>query len=133
MNGRVKRASGNGTVLIIDDDPDMRDLYYDELMSMGFKHILEAENGKRGLEIYRGHADEIVLIILDMRMPVMDGAATFRALNHDPDRKAKVLISTTEVETPLVKALLEEGADKALSKFNLFEDFRPAVFELIGL
>ena len=58
------------TVLVIEDDPDMRELERTAL-SCGGHHVVLAPNGREGLEaLERGRP---CLILLDLMMPVMDG------------------------------------------------------------
>ena len=47
--------------------------------------VLTAADGSQGLALYAQHREEIGLVLTDMMMPVMDGAATIRALRKmDP-------------------------------------------------
>ncbi len=68
-----------GTVLVVDDEPSLRLLTSEILHDLGFETVLAA-NGREALEQLRASAAPIVLIILDMMMPVMDGAETLRAI-----------------------------------------------------
>ena len=56
-------------VLLVDDDPDVRELVSRMLQNEGIE-VIEAKNGKEGLEML---AQEPDLIILDLEMPVMNG------------------------------------------------------------
>lgn len=78
---------GTETILIIDDDPDIRELCRDMLEPRGYT-ILTAENGSEGISIFRGKKDNISLVILDMIMPKMGGSEVFQALRTiKPDIK----------------------------------------------
>lgn len=57
------------TILIAEDDPDIRDGVRILLSGEGY-HIIEAENGTRALEVFRPEVD---LVILDIMMPGMSG------------------------------------------------------------
>ena len=57
------------TILIVEDDPDIRDGVRILLAGEGY-HILEAENGLRALELFDPEVD---LVILDIMMPGMSG------------------------------------------------------------
>ena len=67
------------TILIAEDDPDIRDGVRILLAGEGY-HILEAENGTRALEIFNPEVD---LVILDIMMPgsrpCCGGTASIRA------------------------------------------------------
>lgn len=76
---------GTETVLIIDDEPDVRELCKDLLVPLGYR-ILVAENGSAGINLYREKQAEIHLVILDMIMPKMGGNEVFhslKAINKD--------------------------------------------------
>jgi len=77
--GQIQDLLGTNTsgmnALIVDDDPEARDLLTRLLSSNGISTIT-AENGKEGLERL---SNELDLIILDLSMPVMDG---FEFLTH---------------------------------------------------
>ncbi|NRA67270.1 MAG: response regulator [Pseudobacteriovorax sp.] len=61
-------------ILVLDDEPDIRDLL--KMILEDFKEpIIEAENGSKGLELLDKHSNDIKLVISDMNMPVMDGMA----------------------------------------------------------
>ena len=58
-------------VLLIDDEPDLRECIAELLEGEGYK-VKQAENGKAALEILKtGHTPRV--IVLDYMMPVMDG------------------------------------------------------------
>lgn len=62
---------GPGRVLIIDDEPDVRELFQDILQGAGFDAV-SAESGAEGLEILRTDP-RIRVVLLDLLMPEMDG------------------------------------------------------------
>ena len=61
---------GAATVLVVDDDPDIRDFVQFGLEDEGYR-VLTASHGQAALNLLRRSA--VNLILLDMRMPVMDG------------------------------------------------------------
>lgn len=75
--------SGNphcsATVMIVDDEMPIREALYDLLSSEGM-HVLLAADGHEGVALYHIHQAEIDLILLDMKMPGMNGAQTLVAL-----------------------------------------------------
>lgn len=67
-------------ILIIDDDPDIRDVLNLTLTEEGYD-VLEAENGKVGLDLLREKAPN--LVIVDYNMPVMNGPSLCAAVKKD--------------------------------------------------
>ncbi|MDK2971371.1 MAG: two-component system, chemotaxis family, CheB/CheR fusion protein [Candidatus Sumerlaeota bacterium] len=70
---------GSGTVLLVDDEQIVRTVGSRMLERLGFK-VLTAEDGVHAMEVFHAHADEIVLVLLDLTMPRRDGEETFREL-----------------------------------------------------
>ncbi len=88
--GRLQ--AGHGTVLIVDDEPQMVRVYGRMLEKAGYR-VLTALSGALAIEQVRAHGAEIALVILDMTMPEMSGARTFDAVRAlVPD--LKVLLSS---------------------------------------
>ena len=77
------------TILVVDDDPGNRSVLRDVLSPLGFV-IEEAENGQQAIE----RASDIAadLILMDMRMPVMDGFAATRHIRRMPEPLCNVCI-----------------------------------------
>ena len=123
------------TILVIDDNDDVRGTFIDLLTLMGFQSVLEARNGMEGVKVYVEHIDEIKLIILDLEMPVMDGAAFFHEflrINQGHERRAKVLLATGRCNCPVVNRLLEEGLDMAIPKPTEMDIIKKDICELLG-
>jgi len=72
-------VAGNGTVLVIDDEDDVRELCRDMLEPLGYT-VLLAAGGGAGVNVFREMKDDISLVILDMIMPKMGGSEVFQAL-----------------------------------------------------
>jgi CheY-like chemotaxis protein len=70
--------------LVIDDDPDIREILTAFLEGEGFG-VATAKDGVEALDMIRSETPD--LIILDMLMPNMDGFTVFRKL-HEPDWEA---------------------------------------------
>jgi len=75
-------VSSGATILVIDDDPIMRDLTSRNLRREGYRVFL-ANDGPSGLAIAR--AEKPAAIVLDVLMPGMDGWAVLSALKKDPE------------------------------------------------
>ena len=79
-----------GGILVVDDDPDLREFLRLVLTSMGFE-VTSAANGREALDDMDGHDPD--LILLDMKMPVMDGWEFCRALEGRDARPPIVVLT----------------------------------------
>ena len=68
-------ARGEGLVLVVDDEPAIRSLVQRSLESLGYT-VLVAEHGGQALDLLDRSLDPISLVLLDLAMPVLDGAET---------------------------------------------------------
>ncbi len=84
-----------GRVLVIDDDPNIRDLLARNLSRDGYD-VLLAEDGSRGLELARSH--DLVAITLDVMMSGMDGWSVLRALKSDEATRNIPVVMVTIVD-----------------------------------
>jgi len=106
-----RAASASGTLLVIDDDPEARNLMRRFLGKEGF-HIEEAADGETGIRLARELRPDV--ITLDVLMPGMDGWAVLAALKGDPALAAiPVILATIVDEEHLGFAL---GASEYLTK-----------------
>jgi signal transduction histidine kinase/CheY-like chemotaxis protein len=79
----LPRACGQ-LVLVVEDETSIRDIAKQTLEGFGYR-VLLASNGAEAASCYAVHREEIDVVIIDMMMPVMDGAATIRVLEFlDP-------------------------------------------------
>src|SRR4051812_31434125 len=68
-------------VLAIDDEPGILGLLRRALPPHGFT-VLTADGGQAGVELYRVDPDAVGVVLLDVRMPGLDGPATLAALRQ---------------------------------------------------
>jgi CheY-like chemotaxis protein len=71
--------AGSGTILLIDDEEDAREVGSLVLQRVGFETVT-AGDGERGLELFRSRAEDVVCVLLDLTMPRLDGVETHRML-----------------------------------------------------
>jgi signal transduction histidine kinase/DNA-binding response OmpR family regulator len=90
------RATGAGrTLLVIDDDPEARDIVERFLRKDGFE-VVTAGSGEEGLRL--AHKLKPVAITLDVMMPDMDGWSVLRALQADPVLREIPVVMLTVVD-----------------------------------
>jgi len=80
-------------VLLIDDDPALMRLMKFTLREEGF-NVAQAANGAEGLQGVDSHRPQA--IVLDMQMPVMDGAAFYQELRSRGDETPVLIISAND-------------------------------------
>jgi two-component system cell cycle sensor histidine kinase/response regulator CckA len=74
--------TGHGElILVVDDEAAVRHITRLTLETHGYR-VLEAQDGAEGVAVYAQHREDIQLVISDMDMPVMNGAAMIRSLER---------------------------------------------------
>lgn len=112
--------AGKGCILIIDDEDIIRTTARLMLEKLGYE-IVEAENGKEGLAMYREYSDTIDVVLLDMLMPVMDGTECFHKL-QEIDPGVSVIISSGFTRDADLHRMREDGLQGFVRKpYNLAE------------
>ena len=77
--------AADGCILVVDDEPVVRDLARTVLERVGFR-VLIADGGEEALDIYRQQGSEIDLILLDYIMPRLNGVQVLKELQQlDPE------------------------------------------------
>jgi DNA-binding response OmpR family regulator len=99
------------TVLIVDDEANIRELIAVYLTAAGFA-VHQAADGRSGLAAALGSAPD--LVILDIMLPGLDGLAVCRAL-RESSRVPIIMLTARDSDLDKV-ALLESGADDYITK-----------------
>ena len=101
-------------ILLVDDEPDILEFVKYTLVKEGYE-VFTAQNGAEALKAAAQHRPH--LILLDMMMPVMDGAQTCRAIREDPQlRDTMVVFLSALGEEEQQLAGFGVGADDYLTK-----------------
>jgi two-component system, sensor histidine kinase and response regulator len=124
--GRLAPGQTPPRVLVAEDTPESRLLMIKTLQSTGFE-VLEAENGMEAVQLFEERQPDLVL--MDMRMPVMDGYEAIQRIRSSRQGKTTPIIAVTasafEEDRQKILAL---GADNFVSKpmraDELFEKIR---------
>jgi two-component system alkaline phosphatase synthesis response regulator PhoP len=102
------------TVLVVDDEEDIRELVALNLNREGFK-VIGADSGEQALK--RARFDPPDLIVLDLMLPGMDGLEVCRKIKADPKtRQIPIVMLTAKSEDADVVVGLELGADDYMTK-----------------
>jgi len=105
---------GSETILIVDDELLLLDLVDHMLRRFGYR-VLKAQNGERGIEIFKQYKDTISLVVLDPVMPGIGAPACLDAL-HRVDPEAKVLIAGGYLSEEQAQEWIHAGAFDVIRK-----------------
>ncbi|HTS35080.1 MAG TPA: PAS domain S-box protein [Candidatus Solibacter sp.] len=128
----VPRAAegGSETVLLVEDEESVRQLVRETLESRGY-HVVEAENGKAGLEAAAKIQESIDLLITDVVMPGMSGhELAQQLLKIRPETKVLYLSGYTE-DTVVSDGGIESGTAFLQKPFTL-QNLSRKVREVLG-
>jgi two-component system phosphate regulon response regulator PhoB len=116
----MTKKSTMSKILIVEDDPDIRELLRFNLEKAGYNLFL-AEDGEKALTQARKHSPDIIL--LDLMLPGVDGLEVCRTLKQDPElQRIPVMMVTAKGEEMDRVVGLELGADDYVVKpFSLRE------------
>lgn len=114
LTGKVKEllnAPVRATILVTDDDDQLRDLFCEVLAANGYR-VLEAGDGKHAMELLA--RERVDLMITDLMMPEQEGLETIRALRQRGTNLRIVVISGAIRDYLRIAKFL--GADAVLAK-----------------
>lgn len=124
-------------ILIVDDDRDFTQILVDKFYASGFE-VATAENGKIACEKARNFKP--ALIIMDVKMPVMDGVAALMKMKEDPELKnMRVLLLTAfgerqqEIYQTDRRFAQEVGAVEYVLKDNNLDDIVKKAKSVLGI
>ena len=117
-------------VMIVDDDPDARELIENILSSEGYELIKVSNATEVGLKAAQLSPD---LILLDFLMPELNGFDVCKALRaNESTRSIPIMAVTCLSKEDDIERIFECGADEYLSKPFKVEQLQEKVQELIG-
>ena len=107
-------------ILIVDDEEILHESIIDALEDEEDYEIVSAYNGQEGLKLVK--EQNPVLIILDLRMPVMDGIEFLRQLEVKTDDPYSIVVLTGHGDTEEMETTYDLGIRSFLRKpFNIYE------------
>ena len=118
-------AKPSGTILVVDDEPDVLDATCELLASLGFK-VLQARDGLEAVERYTATPRDIQLVLMDLTMPRMDGREALRAL-RELDPQLKIVLCSGFNEADVTKDLPSPGLSGFLQKPYTFQALKDVV------
>ncbi|MBC7166141.1 response regulator [Phenylobacterium sp.] len=126
-------AQGRLRVLVADDNPTNRRVVELMLDAAGAE-VVSVENGAEALDALR--ADAFDLVLMDLRMPVMDGFEAIRAIRQGeaqrPDGRLPIIVLSANSAPEDREASAEAGADRHIAKPIRAETLFGAISEVLG-
>ncbi|MEK4851971.1 response regulator transcription factor [Paenibacillus sp. FSL H7-0756] len=105
------------TILVVDDEPDIRDVIHVYLRNEGYQ-VIEAANGEEALKTIQ--TTPVQLVILDVMMPVMDGIkACFKI--REISAAPIIMLSAKEEDIDKITGLTTGADDYMVKPFNPLE------------
>jgi two-component system response regulator len=127
----------DATILVVEDDDDHAELIARALGACASgPSFVRAENGEQALELVtraeRGDHPEIAAVLLDLRLPKMDGLELLRRLKStDRARHVPVIVLTSSSAPSDVRAAYERHANSYLVKPIDFSDLRQLMSDFV--
>jgi two-component system alkaline phosphatase synthesis response regulator PhoP len=102
-------------ILLVDDEPDIREVVSLSLEAIGGWRVSSATSGHQGIALARSERPDAIL--LDVMMPDIDGPATFERLQHDPlTRDIPVILLTAKAGSADHRGFARLGVAGVLTK-----------------
>jgi two-component system chemotaxis response regulator CheY len=120
-------------VLVVDDSNVMRSIIVRTLRLSGLplEEVLEAENGREGLDVLSKHWIDLALV--DINMPVMNGLEMIDKVRQTSEiSDLPIIVVSTESSTTRIEMLKDMGIGFVHKPFSA-ETLREAVIELTGV
>lgn len=109
-------STGNGRVMIVDDEPDIRKVVRMALQKAGYD-VVEAEDGQKAIEIINTGENRLMLdvIICDIRMPKINGVEAITYFRKEYPR-VPLIVLTGFPDTEMATSFLRDGVVDYLVK-----------------
>ena len=130
FNRKQSIKTGEGLILIVDDEKIMRETAAQILETCGYRTI-EAENGKDGVEAYKAGQEEITAVLLDMVMPEMSGKEAYIKLK-EINPEIKVILSSGFQQDKRVQDVLKLGVNLFIQKPYTLKTLSEAINTLVN-
>ena len=104
-------------IMVVDDSSTMRRIIKNTLGRLGYKDLLEAEDGVQAWELMQEHKDDIGVLITDWNMPNMNGLELVKKVRGDSAfEDIPIIMVTTEGGKGEVITALKAGVNNYIVK-----------------
>ena len=114
-------------ILIVDDDPELRDALAEQLSLHEEFEVVAAENGSKGVQAAK--AGQIDLVIMDVGLPDIDGREAVRILRKNGFKAPIIMLTGHDTDSDTILGL-ESGANDYVTKPFQHEASEDAVFTI---
>jgi signal transduction histidine kinase/FixJ family two-component response regulator len=126
---RVEIQGGTETILVVEDEEGLRDLVKSMLEEKGYQ-VLTAMDGVEAIRQYIDYKQKIALVLADLGLPKLDGAAVFSALK-DINPSVRAILVSGYLEPHLKSELLKSGAKDFIQKPYVPEEVLGKIREVL--
>ncbi len=132
LNAVNKHRKSPGSVLVVDNDPKLREQLCTQLRAEGLE-LLSAANGKQALELLNQHG--VSLIFTELMMPEMDGLTFIKKVQSDARWKTLPIIVLTAKELNTEeRAVLTSQVKMVIEKHSMpYADLFPFIADLVSV
>jgi len=128
-NARTELLGGDETILLVEDEPSVRNMASRVLTRLGY-HVITASDGREALQIFKQTEEEIHLVLTDVVMPRMSGPELIYALKRIHDH-FKVLYVSGFAGNNLVQQTMEKEKTSLLAKPYTLETLTQTVRDVL--
>ena len=130
MEAPSESKTKKGVILLVDDEETIIEVCTQMLQRLGY-HVLEAIDGQRAIDIFEKKKDVIDIVLLDMRMPGMNGATVYnRLIQIQPD--VKVILFSGFFENQQIRKILKNKNVDLIQKPVRLEQMSQKLENLLG-
>lgn len=118
----------NSQILIVDDDVEVYDLLFRILKSMGYENIKIATTGKDA--VVKVMAEKPDLVLLDLGLPEIDGAAVLRRIKNIYEN-IPVIVITAFPDSDIAKEARKQGVSDFIAKPFDVNDLKQRIIKVL--
>lgn len=126
---KMSKYKDMGGILVVDDTPETRETLSALLELKGFK-VRAAANAQQALSEIK--LEKPALVLLDERMPGMDGLATLKKIK-EMDNSIKVVMLSAMEDADLREETIKSGASDYINKLCGFEKLEALILSVLSL
>lgn len=121
------------TIALIDDSHTIRSILRKAVMmaNVGAKEFVEADNGQDGLDLVKRMRDQINLVIMDIKMPKMDGITMLTEMRSAGILNIPILVLSSTADQQMQDTCKKLGAVAFLKKPFSHEDFKSVIESIL--